>query len=170
MQDSTPHALKLDTNRKNAFTNSFILMTWDWKSLPPTVFPAAYNLRSFKTRIHRYLQLRPNPQISSYFHDTWVHQGLQRLYLFGATSSCINLIIKKNQTSFWTKSEIPAAYIYIAIFRQTQIVLIDIGSTWVYFRENCSCIRLNFKKYLLSLFLFITSCITLSNKFKLSFT
>ena len=57
-----PYALKLDTNRTNAFTNSFIPMTSrDWNSLPPTVFPTTYNLQSFKTSIHRYLRLLPNP-------------------------------------------------------------------------------------------------------------
>ena len=57
-----PNALKLDTNRTNAFPNSFIPTTSrDWNSLTPTVFPATYNLQSFKTRIHRYLQLRLNP-------------------------------------------------------------------------------------------------------------
>ena len=35
----------------------------------------------------------PIPEISSYFHDTMVHHG--RLYLFGAISSCINIIVKK---------------------------------------------------------------------------
>ena len=45
-----PYAFKLDTNRTNAFTNSFIPKTSrDWNSLPPTVFPATYNLQSFKT-------------------------------------------------------------------------------------------------------------------------
>ena len=37
----------------------------------------------------------PILEISSYFHDSRVHRGLQRLYLFGATSSCINIIIHK---------------------------------------------------------------------------
>ena len=57
-----PYALKLDTNRTNAFANSFIPMTSrDWNSLPLTVFPATYNLQSFKIRIYRFIQLRPNP-------------------------------------------------------------------------------------------------------------
>ena len=58
-----PYALKLDTNRTNAFVNSFILMTSrDWNSLPPTVFPTTYNLKSFKASIQRrYLRLLPNP-------------------------------------------------------------------------------------------------------------
>ena len=52
-----PKALKLDTNRTNAFANSFIPMTSrDWCYLPPTVFPVTYNLQSFKTRNHEYLQ------------------------------------------------------------------------------------------------------------------
>ena len=57
-----PYALKLDTNRTNTFANSFIPMaSRDWNSLPPTVFPTTYNLQSFKSSIHRYLQLLPNP-------------------------------------------------------------------------------------------------------------
>ena len=57
-----PYELKLDTNRTNAFANSFIPMTSrEWNSLPPTVFPTTYNLQSFKTSIHRYLRLLPNP-------------------------------------------------------------------------------------------------------------
>ena len=52
------YALKLDTNRTNAFDNLFISMTSrDSNSLPTTVFPSTYNLQSFKTRIHRYLRL-----------------------------------------------------------------------------------------------------------------
>ena len=47
-----PYALKLDTNRTNAFANSFIPMTSrDWNSLPSTVFPTTHNRQSFKTRI-----------------------------------------------------------------------------------------------------------------------
>ena len=57
-----PYELKLDTNRTNAFANSFIPMTSrEWNSLPPTVFPTTYNLQSFKTSIHRYLRLLLNP-------------------------------------------------------------------------------------------------------------
>ena len=90
--------LKLDTNRTNAFANSLINMTSrDRNSFPPTVFPKTYNLQSFKTSIHKYLRLLPNPKISSYLHDTRLHRGLQRLYLFGATSSCIDIIIKKKK-------------------------------------------------------------------------
>ena len=38
-----PYVLKLDTNRTNAFANSFIPMTSrDWNSLPSTVFPTTY--------------------------------------------------------------------------------------------------------------------------------
>ena len=57
-----PYALKLGTNRTRAFANSFIPMTSrDWNSLPSTVFPTTYNLQFFKTSIHRYLRLLPNP-------------------------------------------------------------------------------------------------------------
>ena len=91
-----PLALKLDTIQTNAFASSFTPMTSrDWNPLPPTVFPATYNLLSFKTHIHKYLQLLPNPKISSYFHYRRVHRRLKRLYLFAATS-CINIIIKKS--------------------------------------------------------------------------
>ena len=64
-----PYALKSDTNRRNAFSNSFIPLTSRhlelnldiWNSLRPSVFPATYNLQSFKIQIHKYLQLLPNP-------------------------------------------------------------------------------------------------------------
>ena len=52
-----PYALKLDTNR----TSAFAMTSRDWNFLPPTVFSIAYNLQSFKTSIHRYLRLLPNP-------------------------------------------------------------------------------------------------------------
>ena len=59
-----PYALKLDTNRTNAFAfaNSFIPMTSrDWNSFPHTVFPTTYNLQSFKNSSYRYIRLLPNP-------------------------------------------------------------------------------------------------------------
>ena len=54
-----PFAVKLDKNWTSAFTNSFIPMTSNL--LPATVFPAAYNLQLFKTRIHKYFRLQPSP-------------------------------------------------------------------------------------------------------------
>ena len=58
-----PFSMKLDTNRTNAFANSFILMTSrDWNSLfrPSCRLHITWS-QSFK--IHRYLQLWPNPWI-----------------------------------------------------------------------------------------------------------
>ena len=47
-----PYALKLDTNRTNVFANTFIPMTsGDWNSFSLSVFPATYNLQSFKSCI-----------------------------------------------------------------------------------------------------------------------
>ena len=51
-----------NTVLKSCFIPFIPMSSRDWNSLPPTVFPATkYNLQSFKTRIHEYLQLRPNP-------------------------------------------------------------------------------------------------------------
>ena len=81
----------------NFATNSFIHMTSrDWNSLSLSVFSATY-LQSFKTGITDTFDSDPYPEISSSFHHTWVHRRLQRSYLFGATSSCTNIIIKINK-------------------------------------------------------------------------
>ena len=69
----------------------------DWISFlcPSSQLHITFNLsRSASTDI---FTSDPFPEISSYFHDTWSHRGLQRLYLFGATSSCTNMIIKKKK-------------------------------------------------------------------------
>ena len=57
-----PFAIRFDTNRTIVFANSFIsVASRDWNSLPPSVFRLHDNLQSFKTLIHRYLQLQTNP-------------------------------------------------------------------------------------------------------------
>ena len=63
------------------------------------IYLATYNLQAFKNRIHRYLELRPIPEVSSSFHGSWVRRGVHRLHLFGATSSCTG-IIRKNKIFF----------------------------------------------------------------------
>lgn len=47
-----------------AFANLFITMTLrDWNSLSACVFPATYNLPSFKSCIHRYLRHQHTPPL-----------------------------------------------------------------------------------------------------------
>ena len=83
-----PHALKLDTNRTNAFANSFIPMTSiDWNSLPLTVFSATYNLQSFKIHIHEHHPIPKSLLISKIQGSTTDYRG--------ATSYCISIIIKQ---------------------------------------------------------------------------
>ena len=45
------------------------------------------NHQSFKTCIQKRCII---------YYDTRVHRGVQRLYLFGGTSLCINIITQKN--------------------------------------------------------------------------
>ena len=66
--DLSSFAIKWDTNRRNAFIP--IVTSRNYNSFLLSVFPATCNLKSFKTRIHRYLQLRPNPSIENFFKST----------------------------------------------------------------------------------------------------
>ena len=84
-----PYA-KLDTNRTNAFVNSFIPMTSkDWNSLPISVFPATFSISSTDT-----FNSDPIPKISSYFLDTRVHSGC--IFLVHLLLVSISLYKKKN--------------------------------------------------------------------------
>ena len=58
-------AVKMDKNRTNCYTYSFIPETSkEWNALPATVFPETHNLQLFKTRVYRYLRLLPNLKFS----------------------------------------------------------------------------------------------------------
>ena len=64
--------------------------------------PPTFRLHTFSLSRHAStgtFNSDPIPEVSSSFHDTRVQPGLQRLCLFGATSSCTNIITKKKKSS-----------------------------------------------------------------------
>ena len=95
------YPLNLDPTRTNAFAISSIDRTSrDWNWFLPSVFFATYISFSLSRPASTYTSNSdPFPEISSSLHDTRVHRGPQRLYLFGPTLlASISLYIKNKQT------------------------------------------------------------------------
>ena len=93
-----PHslAIKLATNRTNAFANSFIHMTSRDQDSPPRQSLRLHITFSLSKPSSPDTNSDPIPEMSSCFHDARVLPGLHKLYLFDATS-CFNFIMKTNK-------------------------------------------------------------------------
>lgn len=92
-----PFSVQLDSSRTNAFTNAFNPMTSrEWNSLPASIFPSTYNFQSFKTSIHKYLQLHLNSwNVFLFFSRCRQGWPWEVAHPLGETPFQINIIQKK---------------------------------------------------------------------------